>query len=65
MEIKGTYIGDGVYANFDGIHIVLAVERHNRQETVYLDAAHVLPRLFEYMEKILDVNIHVTDGEKK
>lgn len=31
------YIGDGVYASFDGFNIVLRVERNGKDETIYLE----------------------------
>lgn len=34
--MSGDYLGDGVFATFDGWHIVLTVERDGRDERVYL-----------------------------
>ncbi len=37
MEERATYIGDGVYASFDGYQIKLSTERDGRDEVIYLD----------------------------
>lgn len=31
------YLGDGVYAEYDGYHIALTVDRSGQTETVYLE----------------------------
>ena len=35
--IQRAYIGDGVYAGYDGYHIVLSTDRDGKSETIYLD----------------------------
>lgn len=37
MQGRDTYIGDGVYASFDGFQIKLRTERDGRDEIIYLD----------------------------
>lgn len=45
------YIGDGVYASFDGYHIVLTTQEG---ETIYLEA-DVFVNLIKYAEKVLKI----------
>jgi hypothetical protein len=46
------YLGDGVYADFDGYHIVLkANDNQNPTDTIYLDPA-VLRALSNYIERL-------------
>jgi len=33
------YIGDGVYAMFDGFHLVLRTQRNGEWQTIYLEPA--------------------------
>jgi hypothetical protein len=37
VSIAKRYIGDGVYADFDGYHVVLTTERENGVHLIYLD----------------------------
>lgn len=55
MIEKETYLGDGVYASFDGYQIWLAVN-HHANHVVALDPA-VFKRLCEYVEMLKMSNI--------
>jgi hypothetical protein len=55
MDKKETYLGDGVYASFDGYQIWLAVN-HHANNVVALDPA-VFDRLCEYVEMLKMSNI--------
>lgn len=51
-EIKKEYIGDGVYANFDGFNIVLTAENGIcATDTIYLEPS-VLEALNRYAKRI-------------
>jgi len=53
------YLGDGLYAAFDGYHIVLSAEDGIRAtDTVYLEDG-VLNTFFRYVERIYNVEITV------
>lgn len=45
------YIGDGVYADFDGYHVVLTTERERGVETIFLEPA-ILQALDRYRERL-------------
>jgi hypothetical protein len=49
-RLDSTYLGDGVYASFDGYHIALAVN-HHENVVIYLDSS-VQDDLVRYIEKI-------------
>lgn len=36
--MRQQYLGDGVYVDFDGYHIVLTTEREGIMHTIYLDS---------------------------
>lgn len=46
-----TYLGDGVYASFDGYHIWLKAERENGWHRIALDPA-VMTELQAYVAKV-------------
>lgn len=48
MKIESTYLGDGVYASFDGYQIWLAVGDH-RNQVVAID-----PDVYEKLVKFVD-----------
>lgn len=50
MAREATYLGDGVYASFDGYSVWLAVNHHDNN-VVALES-EVLTRLFEYVERL-------------
>jgi sulfur transfer complex TusBCD TusB component (DsrH family) len=50
MDDEATYLGDGVYASFDGYSVWLAVNHH--ENNVVALEAEVLARLFEYVENL-------------
>lgn len=50
-----TYLGDGVYANFDGWHIVLHRNTFPSNEQIFLDD-EVLDNLIKYKERIIEVH---------
>ena len=42
MEWEKVYIGDGVYARWDGHAVLLEAERNNGTHYVYLEPQHVM-----------------------
>lgn len=40
-EYEEVYIGDGVYARWDGFSVLLKTERDNGTHYIYLEPAHV------------------------
>jgi hypothetical protein len=56
MDDKETYLGDGVYASFDGYQIWLAVN-HHANNVVALDP-NVFSRLCEYVEMLKMSNVN-------
>ena len=53
MKGEKQYMGDSVYADFDGGHIVLTTENgFGPSNTIYLDDG-VAARLFVYMAKVV------------
>jgi hypothetical protein len=50
MDIKQKHLGDGVYASFDGYHIVLAAN-HHENKVIALDP-HVQEKLIEYINDL-------------
>lgn len=50
MDKFDRYIGDGVYASFDGYHVNLAVNNHDNI-VVYLDP-HVITALIKYFDDV-------------
>lgn len=56
MEKKKEYLGDGVYAEFDGYHIVLkANDPKFPTDIIYLDE-HVLRALVSFAERLKEEN---------
>lgn len=51
--ITKTYLGDGVYATFDGFQIELSTERDGRTEKIFLDPI-VLANLNRYVENLTE-----------
>ena len=47
VETKETYIGDGVYASFDGFHIGLRAPREHGSDHVFLER-ELLESLIQY-----------------
>ena len=52
QNTEKSYLGDGVYASYDGFHIVLTAERENRTEYIYLDP-YVYDALMKYVERVV------------
>jgi hypothetical protein len=50
MKNGKVYLGDGVYASWDGYHIVLTTENIETTNTIYLDS-FVIKALIEYYRK--------------
>lgn len=48
-EFEETYIGDGVYARWDGFSVLLKTERENGLHYIYLEPQHV-----ENIRKLLE-----------
>lgn len=40
-EFESVYIGDGVYARWDGMSVLLETERDNGRHYIYLEPAHL------------------------
>ena len=54
MNAEDAYLGDGVYASFDGYQIWLAVNHHLNKQ-VAIDP-HVMQALMTYAEKVWKEN---------
>jgi hypothetical protein len=54
---KITYIGDGVYASFNGMHITLRVNDHRSEPVVFLEV-EVMEALIQYFERLKNENNH-------
>jgi hypothetical protein len=53
QEDHSYYLGDGVYASFDGYHIILKVNSHDQPtDTIYLEP-EIIRRLIDYSKLIL------------
>jgi hypothetical protein len=64
MERKGeTYLGDGLYASDDGLHIILRTERDTGEHWVGLDP-EVLLSLFRFIERTRGVTIQVREASQ-
>lgn len=50
---KPVYIGDGLFAEFDGYHIILKTERSNEEHWIGIEPS-VWNKLVEYREKIYE-----------
>ena len=50
-NITRRHLGDGVYADCDGYHIIISVENNDRQNTIYLDN-YVVDALFAYARMV-------------
>lgn len=57
--MKKQYIGDGLYADYDGYQIELSTPQGNK---VFLEP-DVIKSFMEYIEKTLNVKIKVTKNE--
>lgn len=55
---QDAYLGDGVYASFDGFQIWLAAN-HHENKVVALDP-NVVVMLMRYVERVYDLKISVT-----
>lgn len=51
MGIKQTYLGDGLYASYDGEYVWLSCDRDNRENRVALDGS-VFAALVSYVERL-------------
>jgi hypothetical protein len=51
MEIEPVYLGDGVYASFDGYHICLTLDDHRNPTMIALEPS-VFRSLQHYAERI-------------
>lgn len=56
--MEKTYLGDGVYAYFDGFHIVLETNRGSHIDQIYLEDS-VINSLFKLVEKSFKCRIKV------
>ena len=52
MSEKEAYLGDGLYASFDGWQFCLRAPRENGDHVVYLEP-HMLNGLNEYAKRVL------------
>jgi hypothetical protein len=59
---QDTYLGDGVYASFDGYQIWLAVNHHTNKQVAIEPA--VLLSLLSYAERVYSLTITVTKGAR-
>jgi len=60
-----TYIGDGLYASFDGYQIRLRAPREGSDHVVYLDNA-TFSLFMDYVQEAVGIKIEIikADGEK-
>ena len=59
QKVIEEYLGDGLYAKYDGFHIVLMANSHiSPTDTVYLD-----PHVFASLQRFVD-RIAVAENEK-
>jgi len=59
--IQETYLGDGLYAKFDGYHIVLRAPREEEDHWVALEP-NVFENLLEYRKKLYEDAEKLTDN---
>jgi len=62
MENNKIYLGDGLYAHFDGYHIILTAPRENGEHYVGLEHS-VFTNLLTMAERVWGVKITITDHE--
>lgn len=55
---KEVYLGDGLYASYDGMHFVLRAPRENGDHVVSLED-EVLSEFFRFIEKTAGVTITI------
>lgn len=53
-----TYLGDGVYAEYDGFHVTLKGNAYFQDNVIYLDA-NALSEFLRYLERVKGVKITV------
>lgn len=53
-EFESCYLGDGLYAEFDGIHVVLWAHRDGQRHEVYLEP-DVVDSLVLYVKRLRKV----------
>lgn len=63
MKIEDRYLGDGVYASFDGYQIWLAAN-HHENKVIAIDS-DTMRRLVEYTNDIYKTNARLIADEKK
>lgn len=61
MSIK-SYLGDGVYAEFDGFGITISTPRHDGTHHVYFEPS-TLTNLNKYIERVYNCKITVTKND--
>ena len=59
---KKTYLGDGLYAQYDGYHVVLSTLREDVEHFVALDS-DVIYEFMRFLEKVFGVKINVERSE--
>lgn len=63
-KVEPTYLGDDVYASFDGYHVCLHLNSHDSEPVIYLNF-EVLGNLDKYridiLKKIREVNNNQTN----
>jgi hypothetical protein len=59
--IKHSYLGDGVYASFDGYQIWLAANSHENL-VIALEPA-VVEALFQYVKEVMQIRVNTTNDE--
>ncbi len=62
--MKEKYLGDGLYASFDGWMITLKSQRENGEHFVCLEE-YVLQEFFRYVEECYQVDIMIKEKEVK
>lgn len=59
MSMKKVYLGDAVYAQFDGFHIILSTEDGYRETNTVSLEAEVIESLLKFIETSYKVKINV------
>lgn len=56
-----TYLGDGLYASFDGFQVVLRAPRYSGDAIVYLEP-EVVTNFLDFIKRIKDENLSANSG---
>lgn len=60
LQHKETYLGDGLYASYDGYHIILRAPREGRVNHWVALEPKVMNEFFDFISRITNSKISVT-----